>query len=130
MLTQAKSPYGRTSVEAMSVPSSGAEIPQPCPISSIRRQSASFWFQLADLESAKQPAMCSRPSGCSVLAIPSFEMRRLAEALPAVRHPFGHPVDHGVDWHSWGAEEALRVGDVDEPRRLRLLSGERRFFRE
>src|SRR2546423_9652256 len=121
MLTHAKSPYGSTSVEAASVPAA-SERPQPWPVSSIRRQSASFWFQFADFESATQPARCCSPRRCSVLSIPGFEMRRLAKARLAPRHPVRYPIDHRPDRDSRRAEKPVGGGGVEQPSGLRFLS--------
>src|SRR5688500_967040 len=130
MLTQAKSfPYGRTRVEAASVPS-GSEIPQPCPMPSISRQSASFWFHPADAESARQPARCSAPSRCSVFPVTRFEVRRLAEARLAAAHPIGHPVDHRLERDTRRPEQAGGRGGVHQPGGLRFLAGKRWIFRE
>src|ERR671919_183740 len=120
MLTHAKSaPYGSTRVDAASVPSA-SEMPQPLPISSMRRQSASFWFQLANLESARQPARCCGPSGCSVLSIPCFEVRRLPQARLAARDPVRDPVDHRLERHPGRTEKAIRGGGINEPGSLAL----------
>src|SRR5688500_18245976 len=106
MLIQAKLPKGMTRVEATSEPPTLT--PQPLPSSSIRRQSASFWFQCAALESARQPARCWAPSGWSVLPIPGFEVRRLAQARPAALDPVGLPVDHALERHARRAEQLAR----------------------
>src|SRR3954469_363512 len=129
MLIQAKSPYGRTSVVATSVPSA-SEMPQPQPMSSIRRQSASFWFQPAACESAKQPAMCCGPSATSVLAVTRLEVRRLAEIGHASRHPIGLPVEHGGERHARRAEKALRRGGVHQPGGRRLFASDGRLLAE
>src|SRR4051812_17929429 len=123
MLIQAKAPYGMTSVEATSW--APLEIPQPRPSESIRRQSASFWFQLAACERARHWATCSWPSTCSVFAVTRFEVRRLAEVRHAARDPVGLPVHHRCERHAWRAEELLRRARVDEPGGGRFLSRDR-----
>src|SRR5213083_1600218 len=123
MLIQAKAPYGRTSVEAMSVPSA-SEMPQPWPIASMRRQSASFWFQFAALERAKQPATCCKPSVCSVLAVTRLEVGRLAEVGQAARDPVRLPVEHRGERHARRAKQTLRRAGVDQPGGGRFLAGD------
>src|SRR5688572_15084270 len=95
MLTQAKVSKGSTSVDAINSPR--AEIPQPWPIASMRRQSASFWFQCAARESARQPARCFSPSACSILSVTRLEVGGLSEARLAARDPVGDPVDHRLE---------------------------------
>src|SRR3954447_25199434 len=129
MLIQAKSPYGRTSVVATSVPSASA-MPQPRPMSSISRQSASFWFQPAACESAKQPAMCCGPSATSVLAVTRLEVRRLAEIGHAAGNPVGLPVEHGGERHARRTEKALGGSRVDQPGGRRLFASDGRLLAE
>src|SRR6185295_14119787 len=96
-------------------------MPQPRPSDNIRRQSASFWFQLAACERARHWATCSAPSACSVFAVTCLEVSRLAEVRHAALDPVGLPVEHAREWHAGGAEELLRRSRVDQP-------GGRRFF--
>src|SRR5690349_13934072 len=126
MLIQAKLPYGRTSVVAISV-SSASEMPQPYPMSSIKRQSASFWFQPAARDSAKQPAMCCGPSGCSVLAVTRLEVGRLAEVRHAARDPVGLPVEHRRERHVRRSKKPLRFARVNEPGGWRFRTGDDRL---
>ena len=90
----------------------------------MRRQSASFWFQFAAFDSAKQPAMCCGPSECSVLAVTRLEVGRLAEIRQAARDPLRLPVEHPGERYARRAEEAVRRGGVDEPSGGRFLPGE------
>src|SRR5688572_24072488 len=99
-------------------------MPQPWPNSSMRRQSASFWFQWAALESVRHPGRSASPSGCSILSIPRFEVGRLAEARLAARDPVGHPIDHRLERHARLAEQHPRRARVDQPRALRLFAEE------
>src|SRR5919106_577109 len=94
----------------------------------MRRQSASFWFQFAARESARQPARCASPSGCSVLPVTRLEMRRLAEARLTARDPVGHPVDHRLKRNTRVAEELLCLRGVDEPGGVGFFSGKDGLF--
>src|SRR5881227_2694896 len=96
----------------------------------MRRQSASFWFQFAAFDSAKQPAMCCGPSACSVLAVTRLEVGRLAEVRQAARDPVGLPIKDGGERHAGRAEKALRGGRVHEPGAGRLLAGDVRSSAE
>src|SRR3954452_2813662 len=122
MLIQAKSPYGKASVVAISVPSA-SDRPQPPPMSSIRRQSASFWFQPAACDSAKQSAMCWAVSR-SVLAVTRLEVRGLAKVGHATRDPIGLPIEHRGERHARRAKQALRRRRVDQPGARRLFAGD------
>src|SRR3954468_15864338 len=123
MLIQAKSPYGKASVVAIRVPSA-SDRPQPPPMSSIRRQSASFWFQPAACDSAKQSAMCWAVSRCSVLAVTRLEVRGLAKVGHATRDPIGLPIEHRGERHARRAKQALRRRRVDQPGARRLFAGD------
>src|SRR3954469_22035991 len=97
-------------------------MPHPCPRESMRRQSASFWFQLAAWESARQPGTCSSPSACSVFTVTRLEVRRLAEIRHPGGDPVGLPVEHRGQRHARRAEELLRRARVDEPGCRRFIA--------
>src|SRR5688500_15040575 len=99
-------------------------MPQPWPNSSMRRQSASFWFQWAAWQSARHPGRSASPSGCSILSIPRFDVGRLAEARLAARNPVGHPIDQRVERHARLAEQRPGRARVDQPGALRLFAEE------
>src|ERR671921_97398 len=97
---------------------------------SISRQSASFWFQPAELESARQPPRCSTPNRCSVLPVTRLEVRGLAKARLAAAHPVRHPVDHRLERNARRPEQPGGLGGVHQPGGLRFFPEKSWIFRE
>src|SRR6185312_816907 len=105
------------------------------------RQSAASWFQPASADSANaspissSPKRLSRtPSGSAARgsegAITAIVVRRLADAAHAASDPVGDPVDHAAERHAGIAEQAMRLGAVDEPAGRRLTADEMRRLAE
>src|SRR5690349_14012221 len=103
MLIQASlSPSGRTSELASHLPSAPRR-PKPRPASSMKRQSATFWFQPASIESghtaSQSPTSIGAITNASVLAIAHLVVRRLVERGHVAGKPVGGPFDHLRERH-------------------------------
>src|SRR5688572_27755202 len=132
MLIQAKSPYGRMAAVATMRPSSRMMKTWPC--SRKTRQSSALWFQPASADSASapgRPALSRRSiSSALIVAIAHLEMRRLAEAASAARHPVGDPVHHAGERNARIAKQARSLGGIVEPGGRRFLANHYGFFAE
>src|SRR6185437_17163436 len=84
------------------------------------RQSASFWFQCASVESFN-PAVASRASSlaiarCSISAIAHLVFRGLAETWHRARHPVRGPFDEPAGIDDGQTEQFHRLRGVGKPR--------------
>src|SRR5690242_16621358 len=108
MLIQASfSPNGRTSELASHLPSAPRR-PKPRPMPSMKRQSATFWFQPASIDKGQTASLSATPIvsmlGGSILAIAHLVVRRLVERGHVAREPIGRPFDHLGERHVRVAE--------------------------
>src|SRR6185369_1532563 len=118
MLIQASlSPSGRTSELASHSPSLPRR-PKPRPAPSMKRQSATFWFQPASIESGQTASLSAASIGAmtsSVLAITHLVVRRLVERGHVAGEPVGRPFDHLGERNVGRAEFLHHAARVVEP---------------
>src|SRR6478752_2788005 len=118
MLIQASfSPSGRTSELASHWPSLPRR-PKPRPAPSMKRQSATFWFQPASIESGHTASLSAASIGVtasSVLAITHLVVRRLVECGHVTGEPVGRPFDHLGERHVGRTELLHHAVRIVEP---------------
>src|SRR5262249_41162564 len=108
--------------------------PKTVPFVMKKRQSASFWFQCASVESRRPPA-ASRASSwtmanCSVSPIAHLVFGRLVEAWHRPGHPIRGPFDQlcGVDDRQ--AKQCHGLRRIGEPGGRLFLAGDDRSLAE
>src|SRR5262245_33737178 len=108
MLIQPKSCPSGSVAAVPTTPSPVTSTLMRCPSSRNTRQLALTWFQPAAAESfiarPRSAGPSTRAGQRSVGAIANVVVSGLAEARPAVRDPFGGPVDHRRERHLRPAE--------------------------
>src|SRR6266568_4269864 len=98
------------------------------------RQSAASWFQRASRTSAPTSSNSAGVSDAltvsrgSEVAMAGIVMGVLAEARHAARDPVRGPIDERAERHARVAEQARRLGGIDEPSLGGLDAGEDRRF--
>src|SRR6187551_945343 len=101
----------------------------------MKRQSATFWFQPASIESGHTASLSAGSIGVidrtSVLAIAHLVVRRLVERGHVARQPVRRPFDHRAERHL-GLPELLdhAAGIVDPAGRRGLPTEGRRLAEE
>src|SRR5579871_4690939 len=123
MLIQASfSPSGRTSELASHLPSLPRR-PNPRPAPSMKRQSATFWFQPASIDRGQTASLSPTLIG-SILAIAHLVVRRLVERSHVAGEPVGRPFDHLGERHVGLAEFLDHAARIVEPAGGRRLAAE------
>src|SRR5277367_81299 len=106
-------------------------MPNTIPLVRKKRQSASFWFQCASLDSARPPAASVSASWsmerCSIAPIAHLIFGWLAEARHRARDPIGGPRDQLRGVHDRKAEQSDSPRRVGEPCGRLFLADEDRL---
>src|SRR5476649_2355680 len=123
MLIQARLwPSGNTSELASQTPAEFLR-PKPRPAPSMKRQSTTFWFHPASMESG-QTASASCGSMSSILTIAHLVVRRLVQGRHVARQPVGGPFDHARQRHAGRPEFLDHAARIVEPAGRRGGAGE------
>src|SRR6185295_8271840 len=103
-------------------------MPKTIPLLRKYRQSASFWFQPASVDSTSPACASSMPSSTmstgSIAAIAHLVFGGLAEAGHRSRRPVGGPADQLLGINDWQAEQFYGLRRVGQPGRRLFLAGD------